>query len=136
MKLIFNKVLAVVVGIAAGSMAMMSVEKVGQIVFEWPVGEDAHNPIIVETFIRETTFLALVFLALAWAFGSWLGGLFTGLVAKSNGILLALIVGTFFVFVSILTLNTIKHPVWFWILGLSVILPSAYCGARIGSKRK
>lgn len=136
MKLFFNKLLAVVIGIAAGSMAKMSVEKIGQIVFDWPVGEYAQDPTVVEAFIRDASFLALVFVAIAWAFGSWLGALFTGLVAKSNGILLAMIVGAFFMIISVLGLNTIQHPLWFWILGLSVIFPSAYWGGRVGSERK
>lgn len=36
----------------------------------------------------------------------------------------------------IINMVMIPHPVWFWILGIIVFLPSAYAGYRVAPARK
>ena len=44
-----------------------------------------------------------------------------------------LVLGVLFLAGGIVNMLLLPHPVWFWVLGVAVFLPSAYLGAKLGA---
>lgn len=72
----------------------------------------------------------MAFVLIAWAAGAFAGGGTAARVARRAKRRLALIVGAFFLFAGVYNMATIPSPLWFWVVGILLFLPSAHLGAK------
>jgi hypothetical protein len=131
-----NKFLAIIAGLIVGSIGMFVAQYIGHSIYPSPMSMNANDPAQLDMYINEAPVMAILFVAIAWAFGTWLGAFFTSLIARSKRIFLGMIIGTLFFLGGLYNLYKISHPLWFWFVGLSVFFPSAYWGAWVGSRQK
>ncbi len=126
----FKRILSVLAGIVSGIIIIYLIEMGSHIIYPFPSTFDMNNPESVKQYIDTAPFGAILFIAIAWAVGSFIGGFVTSLISKSSKTTLSMIVGVILMIAGLINLLTFPHPVWLWIVGLAVFLPSAYLGSR------
>ena len=129
-----RNILAVVAGLFAGVIGIFLIEGVGHAVYPPPAGMDFNNPEQLREMMANMPVGALLMVAVAWAMGSFAGGVVAALIAMKSKITMSLIVGGLLMVAGIANMLMIPHPAWFWIVGLAVYLPFAYLGGKIASK--
>lgn len=124
--------LSVLAGIATGFIVISLVEMVSVLLF--PPSMDITNSESLKLYLKNPPIESLLFLILAWAIGSFFGGLATSLIAIDKKIESALIAGIVLLIAGLINLISLPHPLWFWIIGLAVYLPCAYWGGKLGAR--
>ncbi|MGG3739077.1 hypothetical protein [Aeribacillus pallidus] len=122
--------LAVVAGLVAGGVAIFFLETISHIFYPPPADININDPDALREFIQQAPVGALVLVAVAWAVGSFVGGLVTQLIAKRHQRRLPLVTGGILMAMGLLNLILLPHPIWFWVVGLAVYLPMAYVGGK------
>lgn len=79
-----RKFLSILLGIILGSIAVFIVETIGHLIFPPPAGIDVTDPEQLKQVIEQLPIGALIFVLLAWAIGSFVGGYVTSKVAKTD----------------------------------------------------
>jgi len=128
--------IAVIAGLAAGICIISIVELISSSVYPLPAELDFSNKDSLKEYIEIVPSGALLFVLAGWALGSFAGGLVSSLISENKKIKCALITGAILFIMGLINLITLPHPVWFWIVGLSVYFPFAYAGGKVGMKIK
>ena len=131
-----RSILAAILGVVVGGIVVGIVESIGHLVYPPPPGLDPMNVEAVKAAMANAPTGALLFVILAWAAGALAGGCLAAWMARRANTIHAMIVGALLMAAGIWTMLTIPHPLWFWILGLAVFLPSAFAGARLAPRRQ
>ncbi len=133
---ILRNVLAVVAGIAIGSIVNMALIMIGNIVFPLP---ESINPMDPESLKAGMALLEpknFIFPFLAHALGTLVGAAVATLIATGNILRPALVVTAFFLLGGITNVITLGGPMWFNALDLIVAyLPMAWLGIRIADRK-
>lgn len=125
-----RSVLAVLAGLVVAGAVITLLEAAGHFVFPPPAGMDPANPESLKSAMRDMPAGALWTVLIAWALGSLAGGWVAARIATRSYLLHALIVGGIMLIGGIVNMAMIPHPLWFWVAGVIIFLPSAYAGAR------
>lgn len=135
MNIILRNVLAVIVGVLAGSIANMALVMIGHALVPLPAGVDPAN---MESFKASAHLLEakhFVFPFVAHAAGTLIGGLVASLIGGSKRLVLALIIGGLFLLGGIAASFMIPAPVWFIALDLLVAyIPMAWLGWKLSGR--
>lgn len=129
-----RKILAVLVGLAAGVLVIGGMEMLGHQIFPLPEGLDMNLPENRQIYMNTAPLGALLFIPLAWAFGSFAAGLVSTLIGKDNRSRNALLCGCILLGFGIINLASFEHPFWFWPLSAFVFIPTAWLGYRVVKK--
>jgi hypothetical protein len=78
----------------------------------------------------------LLLVLLGWIVGTFAGAWITALRADRAPIGHGLVLGGLFLVAAIVNMLMIPNPVWFWILGVAIFLPSAFLGAKLGARSR
>ncbi|RMG68257.1 MAG: hypothetical protein D6715_02720 [Calditrichaeota bacterium] len=123
--------LAVIVGMFVGALTVGLVEILGNFVFPLPRDVDLSTPEAISQAMASIPLGAMLFVLLAWAMGSLVGGFLAAWLAASHHSTMALAVGGILMIGGITTLVQIPHPLWFSVIGLLLFLPAAYLGGKL-----
>lgn len=126
-----KKLLAIFAGMVAGVITVGIVETAGHALFPPPAGMDVTNPEILKSMMSQLPLGAKLTVIVAWALGSLVAGLVAGRIAGTDGLIPALIAGSFLLAGGIYSLVTIPHPVWMAVLGVALPLPMAWLGSKM-----
>lgn len=129
-----KKFLAILAGIAAGTIVIFLVERVGHSVYPPPDNIATMDIESIKAYIETSPIGALLFVALSQALGSFAAGIATTLAFKGKAKNLSIISGSVLMFFGFLNLFFIPHPAWFWVASLSVYIPFAILGNKLFSK--
>lgn len=135
MNTIVRNTLAVIAGLVAGSVVNMAIVMLGANVIPPPAGVDVSNmeSIRASAHLLEPRHFVLPFLA--HAAGAFVGGLLASLLGGSRWLMLALIVGAFFVLGGISAAFMIPAPAWFVAANLLLAyIPMAWLGWKLSGK--
>lgn len=123
-------ILAVIVGVLLAGIVVGIVQSVGHAVYPLPEGLDPENPDDLKAAMLEGKIKtgAMLFVILAWGTGSFCGGLVAQLIAQQKKLIPALVVGGIMLCPGIAMMVMIPSPLWFWIAGIMVFVPSALLG--------
>lgn len=121
-------VLAVPAGLIAGGIVISFVQVAAITLLPAPEGVPTDRALIEPGDIPAAN---MVFVLVAWAAGAFLGGGTAARIARQAKRRLALIVGAFFLIAGVYNMATIPSPLWFWVVGILLFLPSAHLGARV-----
>lgn len=135
MNIILRNVLAVVAGGLAGSIANMGLVMLGSSLIVPPSGVDMTNMESIKASAH--LFEAKHFIApfVAHAAGALIGGLTASLIGGSKRMVLALIVGGFFLLGGIAASFMIPAPAWFIAIDiLLAYIPMAWLGWKLSGK--
>jgi uncharacterized membrane protein len=135
--IILRNILAVVFGLVVGGGVNMSLIMTGSLIIPPPAGVDVADAQSIAASMHAFELKHFVFPILAHALGTLVGATTACLIAASNEIVLAYVIGVAFLAGGIAASFMIPAPVWFIILDLLVAyLPMAWLGTLIGSRIK
>ena len=130
-----RSILAVVVGVILAGVVVLAVESIGHIVYPPPADLDASNPEALKAYVAHAPIGVLLFVLLAWAAGSFVGGWSAARIARRAPSFHAMIVGSLVLLSGIATMLMIPHPLWFWIAGILAIVPVSFISSLLVTRR-
>ena len=110
-KNIMRYILAVIVGLVIGNMAIMGLHYLGMVFYPLPEGTDMNDMKAIAEYISIAPLGSLLFVMLAHIGGTFIAGISTALVSKN--IIPIYIIGGFFTLAGIYNLYMLPHPLWF-----------------------
>lgn len=131
----FRSILAVVLGVIVGVIAVAIVEVIGHALYPPPPDLDASNQEAMKAYIATAPIAVLLFVLLAWVTGAFAGGLVAAWIGRRAPAVHALIIGGFILLAGVATMLIYPHPVWFWIAGMVAVPASAYAASLPVSRR-
>lgn len=135
MNIILRNILAVIAGIVVGSIANMALVMLGSILIAPPAGVDASNVDSMKASIHLFEAKHFLFPFLAHAVGTVVGALVASLIAGSKRMVLALVVGGFFLLGGIAASFMIPAPMWFMAADILIAyIPMAWLGWKLSGK--
>ena len=121
-------VLAVPAGLIVGGVVITIVQVAAMTLLPAPEGIPTDRALIEPGDIPAVN---MAFVLVAWAAGAFMGGGTAARIARQAKRRLALIVGAFFLIAGVYNMATIPSPLWFWIVGIVLFMPSAHLGAQM-----
>jgi hypothetical protein len=131
-----KNLLSVVAGLMVAFLLIMIVELLSHQIYSLPNNIDANDKEAMKVFMTEIPTGALLMIILAYAIGSFGGGIITSLIASEKRIQLGITTGVVLLILGITNLISIPHPLWFNIASVLVYIPLAYAGSLTGLKLK
>lgn len=135
-KFMIKSIVAALAGLVAAFIVIYLVELLSHALYPTPQDFDYRKPGALEELIEKAPTGSLVFVIVAWALGSFVGGVVASLVAPAKPMGHAMVVACILMFAGLINLIALPHPVWFWIIGLAVYLPFAYLGSKFVIKSR
>lgn len=133
---VVRNILAVVAGIVCGSIINIIVVMLGGALVPPPAGVEASNMESLAASMHLFEAKHFLFPFVAHALGALVGGLIASIIAASKQMLLALLVGGFFLLGGITAAAMIPAPVWFEAMDiLLAYIPMAWIGWRLSGRR-
>jgi hypothetical protein len=126
-----RNVIAVVTAFIIGGIFVFAIEAIGHRVYPLPEGFDTSDFAKIADYIKTAPIGAIAFVLLAQSFGSFVGGFVSGLIAKSNKRLIAIIYGVLALIMASINLVMIPHPLWFMVLSIALPIPLSLLGSMI-----
>lgn len=130
---VMRSIVAVLAGMIVFAFLVMAIEAVGMMIFPPPPGTDMANPEAARAVMANAPVGSLLFVLLAWIVGTFAGAWTAARIARRAPVGHGLVVGVLGLAAAIANMLMIPHPVWFWVLGVAVFLPTAWLGARIAA---
>ena len=135
MKTILRNVIAVILGVAVGSLVNMALVLIGPNLIPPPVGVNMSDAASLNSSMHLLEPRHFVFPFFAHALGTFVGAAIAYLVAGSRRSGIAWAVGVFFLLGGIAAATMIAAPIWFLLVDLLFgYLPPAWLGARVASR--
>ena len=132
MKPIVKNILAVIVGLVAGSAVNMGIIMISGSVIPPPEGVDNTTVEGLKAGIHLFQSKHFLFPFLAHALGTFVGALLTALIAANRKILFAFVIGIFFLAGGVANILMLPSPLWFTIVDLvGAYLPMAFLAAKL-----
>lgn len=136
MKTILRNVLAVIVGILAGSYFNMFLIKISSSIIPLPAGVDVSTEEGLKAGIHLFEPKHFIMPFLAHALGTLVGALLTVLIAANNKLRLALTIGMVFFIGGAMMVYMLPGPIWFAIVDLVfAYIPMGLLAAKIATKK-
>ena len=136
---IFKNIIAIIIGLAIGSLVNASIIELGYIVFPME-GIERSNMEELTVVMENFTAINFTFPFLAHALGTLIGALITYLIAGSHKMKFALATGFIFFLLGIAVSFMLPAPAWFIALDLIfAYIPMGWLGGKIAqssSKKK
>ena len=126
-----RKILFIIVGILSATVFIYIIESLGHLVYPPSEDLDLKNPDTIKSIMKDVPAGALLFVLLAYALGSFFGGLITAIISKSSKVINAIIVGIVLLIFGLINLLIIPHPVWFTVVSILLYIPCAYIGGKV-----
>jgi len=122
-------ILGTIVGVVAGTAVIMVIEIAGHKLYPFPPGLDPRDNAALSRFMMTAPLGAWLFVLTAYAAGSFTGGAVGMLIGRKGWI--GGVMGILFTILGLVGLLMMSHPVWFWVVSLSLYIPCAWLGARL-----
>jgi hypothetical protein len=137
MPTILRNVLAVIAGLVVGSAVNMAIIMVGPMVIPPPEGVDMSDMDRLADNIKLLKPANFVPPLLAHALGTLVGAFITAKIAVSHRMMLAMLIGAFFLLGGLMMVRMVGGPGWFIALDLiGAYLPMGYLGGLLGDGMK
>ena len=137
MRSVLRSVFAVVAGFVVATIVMMAVESANGRLLYPELGKLASGMTdreAIRNLLASAPVGAFLVVAFGWALGSFAGGCTAAWIAGRSPVAHALGVGGLLILAGVANNLMIPPPLWFWIVGLVVLLPAAYAGARLAPR--
>jgi hypothetical protein len=129
-----RKIVAVVLGLIAGSVFNMALVRLSHAVYPLPEGIDPNDIEVFRDYVKThglPTGSWMIVLA-AHAGGSLVSGLVCGVIAKRSWYLAAAILGVLWMCGGIAMLWMLPAPYWFAVADIVLYVPAALLGVKLG----
>jgi len=129
-----KNILSVLAGLVVALIIIYTFELFGQLFFPPPTEIDIKSSEAMRELMKNASIGSLIVVLIAYALGSFAGGVAASIIAVNNKSTFAMIVGGLLMVASIINMFMLYHPVWFMILSLLIYIPFAYLGNRFVAK--
>jgi hypothetical protein len=119
---VVRNILAVILGVIAGGIAVAAIEAAGMAMFPLPAKAEPNNAEWLKANIDKVPLGAMIAVTVAWFAGVLVASTVAGLVAATRKLLLAFIAGDFLLVMTLFTLVKIPHPDWMWPAGIAAVV--------------
>lgn len=134
---ILKNILAVIVGLLAGSAVNMGIIILSGSIIPPPEGADNTTLEGLAASMHLYEPRHFIFPFLAHALGTFVGAFLTAMIASSHQLKLAFVIGFFFLAGGIYMVASLQSPLWFTVLDLvAAYIPMAYFGGRLALAKK
>lgn len=130
----FKKVIAFVVALLAGGLAVGVVESASALLYPPPEGLDFSDAEAMKEFVRSLPAGAFAIVLAAHLVGAIVAGVVCTLITKQQWTPGLLGLGGLFFVAGIMNAITIPQPIWFVVLDLLVYFPGVLLGARLTAR--
>lgn len=131
---IVRNFLAVIAGIAAGSIVNMALVNIGPSVIPIPEGTDISSMEALKESMKSFGPANFIFPYLGHMLGTLVGGFVVAKLAVSNKMTMALVVGGWFLLGGIYAVYLLGGPTWFKALDILSYIPAAWIGGTLATK--
>src|SRR5262245_54002581 len=135
MNKIIRGILAIIVGIIAGSVINLCILMLSNVIFGAPEGMNLFDAESVKAHADKLTTGNFVGTLLAHQLGTLAGALVAAMIASSRKMIFAIAIGVWFLGGGIYAASLIPAPTWFMIADFVLYLPFAFIGGKLGSGR-
>lgn len=133
---VLKNIIAVIVGLIAGSIVNMGIVVLSIYIIPPPADVDPYNPESLKAGMHLFEAKHFIMPFFAHALGTLVGAYTAAKLAVGNKMRAAFIVGIFFLVGGIINIASMPAPMWFTGLDLLVAyLPMAYLGGKIASRK-
>ena len=133
---IIRNVLAVIVGIIAGSTLNMAIIMVSGSIVPPPQGADINTMEGLTASMHLFTPINFLMPFLAHALGTLIGAFIAALIAASHKMILGLVIGACFLIGGIMNIMMLPSPIWFSIVDIvGAYIPMGYLGVKLAIKK-
>ena len=122
-------------GLMLAVVTIFILEMFGHYMYPPPIDLDPQIPEDRAKIIEQAPVAALLMVVLAYAVGSFIGGLIANAIGRHPKLFDSLITGIILTVFGVANMLEIPHPMWMMILSIVCFIPCAYFGGRI-IKRK
>jgi len=130
---IIRNIIAVVAGVVLGSIVNMGIVMISGSIVPPPEGADVSTMEGLRNSMHLFQPIHFLFPFLAHAIGTLIGAFLTAIIAAKNKIILALLIGVFFLAGGIYSVVGLPSPLWFTIVDLvGAYIPMAWIGGMFG----
>jgi len=126
-----RKIAAVIVGLVSAVLIFLIAENLNAAIHPYPTTLDFTDSSAVETYFNNQPLLFWFVVLIGWAVGSFVCGLVSKAISKSNNKNLAYIAGGVLTLSGVANIFSLPHPTWFIIVGLLVFIPFVIAGHKI-----
>ena len=127
-------IVGTIVGAVSGTIVIMMLEMLGHAVYPFPPGLDPKDHAALTKFMMNAPIGAWLFVLAAYAAGSFTGGAVGTLIGRKAWI--GWVMGILFTILGLVGLLMMSHPIWFWVVSLSLYVPAAWAGSRQVRRRE
>lgn len=131
-----RKILAVVIGLIAGSVVNMAIVMASHVLFPLPEGIDPNDMEAFKAHVEangmETG--ALIMVLLAHSGGSLVSGFVCGLIARRAWYAAAIGMGILWLCGGAYMLTQLPSPIWFAVTDIVLYVPAAMLGVKLGAR--
>lgn len=120
-----RSILAVLAGVLVMGITVAAVQWLGHSIFPPPPGVDPTNHDAMIALISSMPVLALAFVLIAYAFGTFLGAYTAATISLAHRRGVALVVATVMLALIAMNFAMIPHPTWMVVLGVLIPFPFA-----------
>ena len=135
---VLRRILGVILGFVVASAVMMLIEFTNGHLFYPELSRAAQgmkDPAQIAALMAQAPVGALLVVVLVWLLGAIAGGWSATRIARTESSTPALSLGLLLTLAGIANNLMIPPPLWFWVLGLTVMIPGAWYGARLAGSR-
>jgi hypothetical protein len=129
-----KNIFAVILGLAASSFIIFALEVVGHIVYPPPADLNLNDMESVKAFTSSAPPIVFILIIIAYAVGSFVGGLVAAALAGKNKMTKAITVGGILMGLGAYNLFMIPHPIWTIIISIFFFIPCSWIGGTLGMK--
>jgi hypothetical protein len=130
----FKNILAVLLGLVASSFIIFALEILGHIIYPAPANLDLNDMEALKAFTSSAPPIVFVLVIIAYALGSFVGGIIAAAIAIKNKMTKAITVGGILMGLGAYNLFMIPHPVWTIIISIFLFIPCSWLGGALGIK--
>ena len=135
MKSVGKNILAVIVGVVAGSLVNMALINIGPSVVPLPQGADISTMEGLRDSMKLFTPVNFIFPFLAHALGTLVGAFVAAKLAASHHVKFAMGIGVFFLMGGIAAVSMLGGPLWFNVADLVLAyIPMSFLGATLAGR--
>lgn len=129
-----RNIFALVFGVVLAVILIMIVEAVGHAIFPPPTDIDFSDRAVLAEYMENAPVGALSSVIVAWAIGTFFGGLLACFIARNRPFVFAAAVGGVITLAAIATMVQIPHPTWFAVVSIAAIALSTWLASRTGAR--
>lgn len=126
-----RSILAVLAGVLVMGITVAAVQWLGHSIFPPPPGIDPSDPDAMIALVSSMPVMALAFVLLAYAFGTFLGAYTATTISLAHKRGVAHVIAVIMLALIAMNFAMIPHPIWMIVLGVLIPLPFALLGWKL-----